>query len=352
MKNKTTQIFILYLSFLLLAGGKGNQPRSIGSAPEFLSIFKTTFGSSDLTVRANIAYMTENEGGLHIIDISDPLNPFEISKFSLLRYPGGVAIQGNLLYVASSETNFSGGMLKIINIEDPSNPYEVGSLEIPGGVFRVALNGEVAYVSGITETASVLYVVDIYETSNMSILKIIEAPHGTFFRVIVEDNLAYAAVGGEGLWILDMTNPASPEIIGQFYPSEGSIFDIVKQGDYIYASNHSGLFFWGLSFSKFLAINISDPKSPIEVSSFILWRRVPRGLAILGNSVYVALQNAKEQKSLLAQVFVENPKIPRRIGSVQTGEPTNDIVIQDDLIFLATVNGLEVYRAPSPTLLP
>lgn len=350
MKSQTVRILILFLPFLLfllLGGGKENQPHSAGSAPEFLSIFPTTFASTDVTVRANIAYMTEYDGGgLHIIDFSDPSNPYEISKLDLLPNPGGIALQGNLLYVVASETAFSGGLLKAINIEDPSNPYEVGFLEIPGGVYRLTLNGEVAYVSGSTQTTSMLYMVDIDKTSNMSILKTIEVPHGAFFRIIVEGNLAYAAVGGEDLWILDVTDPTSPEIISKFHPQQGAIFDIAKQGNYIYASNHAGLFFWRVVFDRFLIIDVSDLSNPIEVSSFITWRRVPTGLVVMGNSVYVALQSAKE-KSLLTRVFVGDPQNPRRIGAVQTGEPSNDVVIQGDLIFLTTLHGLEVYRAPT-----
>lgn len=345
MRNKKRQILILSLAFLVLAGWKGNPLRSVGSAPEFLSIFPTTFASIDVTVRENIAYMTEYEKGLHIIDCSDPLNLIEISQLDLLPNPGGVALQGELLYVASSETAFSDGLLKAINIEDPSKPYEVGFLEIPGGVLRLTLNGEVAYVSGFTQTSAVLYVVNIDEASNMRILETIEAPHGTFFRLVVEGNLAYAAVGGDGLWILDITDPTSPEIISKFYPQQGAIFDIAKRGNYVYAANHAGLFFWRIAFDRFLVIDVSDVTNPTPVSSFITYRRVPVGLAVMGDSVYVALESGKEQ-SVLAQIFVKDPQHPRRIGGVQTSEPGHNLIIQDDLIFLPTLHGLEIYRVP------
>jgi hypothetical protein len=103
--------------------------------------FDTTRGF-DLAISGNYAYIPvyrsdQNEGGLRIVDISDPANLQPLGWFP---DNGGatprVAVSGNYAYLANHPhwdgANFVGGGLHIIDITDPANPQQVGWYEDNG----------------------------------------------------------------------------------------------------------------------------------------------------------------------------------------------------------------------------
>ncbi len=74
-----------------------------------------------IAISGNYAYMATNSDTLYSIDISNKTNPIVIGKLILGSFPGGIAIQGNYLYVGTSMG------LKVINISTPSNPTIINS---------------------------------------------------------------------------------------------------------------------------------------------------------------------------------------------------------------------------------
>ena len=91
-------------------------------------------------------------GGVNIFDASDSINPVLVSRV----YTGGdvwnIYLQGDLLYILSSDTyvwgpdTISQGSLFVYNISDPSNPQLLDAVEPPGSPMDVYVNGEYVYV--------------------------------------------------------------------------------------------------------------------------------------------------------------------------------------------------------------
>ena len=91
-------------------------------------------------------------GGVNIFDASDSINPVLVSRV----YTGGdvwnIYLQGDLLYILSSDTyvwgpdTISQGSLFVYNISDPSNPQLLDALQPPGNPMDVYVNGEYVYV--------------------------------------------------------------------------------------------------------------------------------------------------------------------------------------------------------------
>ncbi len=69
-----------------------------------------------IAISGNYAYMATSSDTLYSIDISNKTAPIVIGKIYIGSFPGGIAVQGNIVYVGTS------GGLKVLDISTPSNP--------------------------------------------------------------------------------------------------------------------------------------------------------------------------------------------------------------------------------------
>ena len=186
----------------------------------------------------------------------------------------GVAVAGDYAYVADGDSN-NGGGLKIINMADPANPTLTGSLALGSNTAKIAVNGNYAYVA---DRSYGLYIVDV--SNPASPVQVSSVDTGETLSIAARDNYLYLYGDGK-LNIFDVSNPANPVLIGllDLYPpypgvrTEGKGWGIAVDGDYVYIG--------GLS-----VINVSNPAAPVLVSSLKL--ADPRGVSVSDGYAYVA----------------------------------------------------------------
>lgn len=113
----------------------------------------------DIHVSENYAYFANLNNGLHIIDISDPINPDIVETLNI--YAEDVKVEGDYAYVASA---FGG--LRILDISSPDNPKELGSF--PSYAFHVDVQGDLAFVTvwDHDHSYSGLQVIDVSNPNN------------------------------------------------------------------------------------------------------------------------------------------------------------------------------------------
>lgn len=113
-------------------------------------------------------YAYISAAGLYIIDVTDPLVPKEMSETFLLGGLSDVAVQGNYAYVAqvpyldSARQQHNGG-LRIIDASNPSEPISIGFLEIPGYPWQLVVAGDYVYLA---EGDSGVRVIDVRNPRN------------------------------------------------------------------------------------------------------------------------------------------------------------------------------------------
>jgi hypothetical protein len=129
----------------------------------------------------NTAYFA-NGGYLEIVDFSNPANPVELGRVTLLAAIGGIAVSGNYVYVANDENG-----LRIIDIQDPTAPFEAG------------------------------FVDDNYD----------------HLDVVVSGDHAYVAAQSGGVRIIDVSEPGTAHEVG-FYDPAGFAYGVSLSGDYLY----------------------------------------------------------------------------------------------------------------------
>ena len=195
-----------------------SNPFEVSVAGEFIRSSPGGVYPHGVDVKDGKCYISFNAMGLYIIDVSNPENPVELGHFDALDWARDVVVVDSLAYLLN--LNNGGGFsdalqyLQILNISDPNNIYEVGN-----------------WIGS-----------NVYAWSN---------------SLIVREDHAYV-LGDHGLFILDITDPTSPQTVGVWNPG-GWNFRMSEDGDLLYIAKEGG----GMK-----VVDVSDPTNPSLISTF------------------------------------------------------------------------------------
>jgi len=203
----TRSLRIAALAAFLLFGGAAPS-RSDGFDlvgyldPSFMINYTDIWGWSHPSNGRSYAFIGNNATGLHIVDVSDPANPFQVTTVTTVpRYD--IKTYRNRVYTVDGLAGGAGG---ILDVSDPSNPVVVGNF--PGGhniwidsegFMYVALPGLKCYDLNDDPTAP-------------SFAWAIESVDG--HDSYVSNDILYDFRGYAGTFIYDVTNRYSPQLLG------------------------------------------------------------------------------------------------------------------------------------------
>ena len=206
--------------------------------PVSVSYFGTQGSPRDLCVSGHYAYVVWEssgtaglEGGLQIIDVSDPGNSSLASSTSTGQGAQGVYVSGS--YACVVDGGFSG--LLVFDVSDPENPSSVGSINVPYAM-KVYISGDYAYVAGADD----FQVFDLRDPENPVLVGSTEGSLGAQ-SVHVSGGYAYVAAYENGLQVINISNPQSPSVAASV-DIPGNAIDVYVSGFYAYvAASESGL---------------------------------------------------------------------------------------------------------------
>ena len=279
--------------------------------------------SYGVAVVGRYAYMADGSAGLRVIDIADPANPVQVGVYDTAGEARGVAVNGNYAYVA----DYSAG-LQLIDVSNPSAPIRVGGwtrgyTDSYDGVYGVAVSGNFVYLA---DWGAGLQVIDV---SNPSIPVRVGGfdTQGAAFGVAVSGNYAYVADGATGLHVIDVSNPADPVRSGVFGGTWNAL-GVAVQGNYAYvADNRAGL----------QVVDVSNPSGPALAAVFDTLGEA-EGVAVFGTVVCVA-----DGGSGLQVIDVSNPTKPMRLGGYHTEGDARDATVSGTSLYLADgESGLQI----------
>jgi len=228
-------------------------------------------------------YVACLEGGLEIWDVATPTSPSRLGAFAAATRACAVVVSGGSAFVADRDSG-----LRIVNVTDPANPYQAARLETPVSAFDVAVQGSYAYIAD----SSSVRVVDVSTPSDPR-----EVGHcDTIWATAIAASGQYAYVTGAGLQVLNVADPARPYKMG-FCPVPSWAVDVAVTGSYAYVSDHS----YGL-----IVIDVSNPQSPTRVNSLLSLGRAT--VRVSGTHAYaIAFE--------LAVLDITAPRSPAVLGT-------------------------------------
>jgi len=234
--------------------------------PSQLGLMDTRGEVKALAVSGGKAFVADGLAGLQIIDVSDPAAPVRLGD--TLGIPGfldtvlNVVVEKDRAYLA-----VDGWGLVILDISDPAVPLLMSSVYSPSPI-AIVVSGEQVYIGDG-------YGVAVFDVSNASDpvklgrCEIPFYPQGLFLF----GDLLFAAVYNDGLQIIDVSDPTTPNVVGSL-DGLGRARDVAVAGSVAYVATDNGLRF----------IDVSDPRSPLLLSSLEM---SANNLALAGNLVFV-----------------------------------------------------------------
>lgn len=265
-----------------------------------------------VTVAGQYAYVGDGDGGLHIVDVSDPERPSAVGFVATPGYVKDVAVADGYAFVADS-----GQGLRIIDVRKPADAKEVGSFFMPGYFNGVAVAGDYAYVVGEYIGLRVIRVNNPAKPQEVGFL---ETRHA--YDVALSGGYAYSVEEG-GLRVINVSDPAEPDETALANAVRAGA-SIAVQGSRAFVAGRSG----GLSI-----VDVSSPDAPSEMGSF----DAPGGplsdsygVAVSGKSVYLT-----DWDHGLHVIDVANPARPRETARYATPGMVFDVAAADGLVYVA-----------------
>lgn len=269
-----------------------------------------------VAVSGNYAYMTM-EGGLVVFDVSNPRNPTIIARYLIGDSATEISISGSMLYMASWVSG-----LYILDISNPASPTLLGRFN-PPGLFRW-------YPPYYFKAGTGLYVL------------------GT---------TAYMSAGTGGLYIIDVSNPASPTLLGSYNAYPGSAEGVYVLGGTAYLTIRS-LYPYYInapeSWTGLLVIDVSNPATPILLGSYSMPENAIK-VQVSGTIAYVTEQGKRSDGwNGLTIIDVSNSASPQLLGNFNMGT-AQGIYISGKTAYVAGGSGglmiIDVSNPASPKLL-
>jgi len=287
------------------------------AAPTLTGSYEVDYSAGDITIANNYAFILAD--GLYIINIANPANPSQTGFFS---EPGGhVTVADQYAYV----TTFNG--LRILNVSNPSAPTETGYYETQADATDMVVVGNYAY---ITERIGGLRVISVSNPTAPSETIFYETVGGVGSGAVAESYAYVINSNGNGLFVIDVTNPAQPEVTGSVKGFGGGV---AVADDYAYVTNRSELFI----------IDVTNPTAPAEVG---IYDSPAWNVAVEENYAYLA-----ERYQGLRIVDLTSPSKPSEAGfySLPGGGWANDVAVSIDYAYVIDDDGwLHIINVDDP----
>lgn len=226
---------------------------SNAAAPFLTGRYSSLGFANDIVVQGDRAYIASNEEGLLILDVSQPTVPTLLGAYNVMGWAYDVRVHDGHTYIATGH-----GM----HIVDQDNNL-VGAFSFPtktpGIMLDIAVVGTTAYVSTLDydietyEAESTLLIYDI-STPTEPLLLGSYHPEATINQIDVVGSIVYMEMleaNQINLYIVDASDPAEPVLLTTYQ----SITDFHVDQTTVHLTSSNGL----------TVLDVSNPASPVVV---------------------------------------------------------------------------------------
>ena len=179
--------------------------------PRLLGIYQAPFPVTSIQVLSGIAYLAGREGGLEIVDLSDPQTPVRLGGLATAPLTH-LKFSGSHLY-ATDATND----LVIIDVSDPVAPKVTAVQPLNGIPLALAVRGNRVAVALGTAGA------DIFDVSNSALPIVVGHLPGQILALDMDYSHLYAVGSDQGFSVWDLGSQAARNVY--FSPPSPVLFD-------------------------------------------------------------------------------------------------------------------------------
>lgn len=305
-----------------------SRPRQV----EELAVINLEFDASTLQVEGQRLYLAAERNSVLIFDISNPADPAPLRQITTAEVIKDIFITGeDFAYLAAGQ-----GGLRVFDISAPEQMSEVGSYSLPIDANRVVVSDGKVYLA---DRDMGLYIIDPELQMGFQSIASDEQRRGNAEDIAVDDRYAYLASSGQGLRVIDLTDPQAPEAVAE-YDTEGQASGVSLAGDFIYlADGTNGVRVLFLTEGERGAIEVHERASIPTQGSATNCEIVDQLLFLADGPGGLGIYN------------LSNPSSPQEVGRERSLGWAYDIEVLGDYVYLAAGEaGLRVINVLDPTL--
>jgi hypothetical protein len=215
--------------------------------------------------------------GVHIVDLSNPVNPTLLGKVNSTSGGGHNTIHEMMVFdhegarYLLENSNSSGSIfsLKIINVTDPLNPVLKHTFTPGGWVHAMHIRGNKMYLSGFTGSQKIF----IYDITNLgtqtpallgSVLVGGNSNHSAWTNETGEYLYSAREFSNGDLQVYDVRNPLSPLLVRRIFAADLNINSITPHNPVVMGNNLYVA--WYQAGTQIF--DISQPDNPVRVGQY------------------------------------------------------------------------------------
>lgn len=284
-----------------------------------------------LFVSGNYAYLANGWGGLRIINIENPSQPYEMGRYTLPTRCEDVYVRDTLAFTSFQAVSEGGGLV-VLNVSNPSNPIFVSRIDVGSNSFTLAVNNNYAYLTTLYPTA--VNIIDISRPESLKLVGRYLPPSQIdplFSGIGVKENLCFTCMVhkfGSQLIILDVSNPRSPVVLDSFKDFPLGTWEISGYGNIVYTS-HTPVPAGG-------GISVFDISEPSQIRLIGTWQEDTAQYTqfkVDGNFLYTAGKSNTGRKRVFQIFDITIPENPRLIGYFETTGMGTGIDKKEDYVY-------------------
>lgn len=292
------------------------------------------------TVQGDNGTFVYDWGRLSIIDVSNPQTPVFVGRYDpdSRLVPTDISIlSDSLIYMTNGQCEFGiqmcFGYLYLIDVSNPSAPSLIKKIDL-----------EETYAKRIEKIKNYLYTISVsYHAGSWLQIYDISSPtepvfvggHGfrsALYDINIVDDYGYFSTK-DGLYIVDITNPAIPIDTGFISVGDSAFASYIKDKYAYVAIGDSGI----------AIVDISNLQMPVLNSTLNIYGRA---IKITGKDklIYVAAGNGG------LRVFdISSPTYPREIAHYNSSGYVVDVTSKDNYVYTSDlVEGLMIFQVIEP----
>ncbi len=287
--------------------------------------------ANDLALRGGLAYLT-GFSGLWIVDVTNPQRPVERGGWTGSRWTNDIALNGDYAYLSAEQFG-----LHVIDISNPALPERVTAVYFREARAVEAPAGDGAappYAYVATSNHRGLIVLDISNPAGPVELGHNDTPYLAWSVAVTSrepPKPTYAYVGSlwDRVWVLDVSDPAEPDVVGSWAQPDLA-YDLEIADGYLYAANGDGLYI----------ADISSPAHPVQTGYYDV---TMHSVAVAGDYAYLGAHD-------LRVLDVSDPSAPAEAGFYETWGAAQDVAVDGALVYVAdNIGGLAILWFAPPT---
>ncbi len=237
----------------------------------------------DIDIEGNYAYVAMGNGGLAIVDMSDPFSPVTTTVFDPAYNVSVITVVGEYVYVGNNGTVFA--------ILDVSNPYEVkelSSVTVQDAIIKeVLVQGAYAYLGG---GVSDIYVMDISDPTDPELVATY-AGSGTAEDIAIRGRYLYILTTALGLSVIDASDVQNMNSIGVVdFGFAAAARKIFVSGNHVFITRPGN--------SDISVVSVADPTNPVDLGDYAN-PGTPEDIVVAGRYLYIADTNAAQSLQII-----------------------------------------------------